>query len=308
MPDLDKALFAGKDQISPAEWASLTTSDMNQRAVAEFLESYGWDQRAAAHVGLKLAADNTSVVAAQLALAGKWRDGPIRFQASKIFEKAPANVCLEIDIGCLSTFRFAPNEMWSDTIAGDKFKHTYVDTAAEGRAVLTADKLEEYEITAFSIRAVTSIAKSSGAKCGVWLTVTILAFPATEDAMLELSPLASDPAWPGIRLSEGDVAILPPAGRGKTALGGKAWGSPITPGLVMGAPWQDAPGPLAARDVAAAIGGLLNRGCPADASVGSGSLSKKWDKLRATPADMRRKKPEKTWPTGTAATAKTGWS
>jgi hypothetical protein len=143
----------------------------------------------------------------------------------------------------------------------------------------------------------------------MWVTVTILIFPECKDAMVEISPAAAEAAWPGVKFAEGDVKILPEAGRGKTALNGKAWGSPIAPALMAGAPWAEAGGTLKPADVRAAIGKLLNTGVLADSSLSEETMRKKWSKIQRAPDSMRARKPEKTWPKMTAnigAVAKAG--
>jgi hypothetical protein len=171
--------------------------------------------------------------------------------------------------------------------------------------------LGEKGISYFTLRAVCSLAKTCGAKWWMWATVTILIFPECQDAMVQISPAATEAAWPGVKFCEGDVKILPEAGRGKTALNGKAWGSPIAPALMVGAPWAEAGGTLKPTDVRAAIGKLLNAGSLADSSLNEESMRKKWAKIQRAPDSMKAKKPEKTWPKMTAnigAVAKSGQS
>jgi hypothetical protein len=307
MPEIDKTLFAGKEPISAEEWATLTTTGMGQQAVEDFLEGFGWDQKAAGTVGLRLTPDNTGVASAQLALTGPWKEGPILFAASKLFERAPPNAYLELDIDNLSIFHFAANEMWSGMLEGDNITHKFVESSRDVMTVMLQERMEECGIGPFCVKIVTSLAKACSVKWGIWLNVSILIFPGTPEAIAGgLPALSADPAWPGIRLNEGDVAILPAAGRGKGPLGGKSWGSPIAPGLMPGAPWTNAPGPLLTRDVAAAIGALLNTGCLPDSSVGADTMWRKWEKLRANPGDLKRKKAEKSWPVPPTVTAKTG--
>lgn len=223
MPELDKNLFVGKEQISATEWETLTSTDAGQQAIGEFLESFGWDQKAAGSVVLQLEADNRSVAAASLRLAGRWTDGPVKLQAKKLFPTMPENIILSIDLDDLSIFRFSPNEMWSDYVCGDNIKHEYVLHSGETAAVLEEDERQDYDIGRFCIRAVTSVAKDSGVKWG--LSTSILIFPASGDEMAEVSTAYIDPGWPGVKLADGQMPILPPAGKAQRALNGKAWGN-----------------------------------------------------------------------------------
>ena len=69
MPDIEKSLFSGQENISNAEWATLTVPDMSDANVSEFLEGGGWDGNVAGVVGLQLATDNSRPTAARLANA-----------------------------------------------------------------------------------------------------------------------------------------------------------------------------------------------------------------------------------------------
>ena len=178
----------------------------------------------------------------------------------------------------------------------------------EKKEVDDAD-LGEKGIGYFTLRAVCSLSKTCGQKWWMWATVTILIFPECEDAMKGLTAAAGDAAWPGVKFAEGDVKILPEAGRGKGALNGKAWGCPVAPALQVGAPWAEAAGPLKTADVRAAIGSLFGTGTLADSSLNEESMRKKWAKIQRAPDSMKAKRPEKTWPKMAAnigTVAKTG--
>lgn len=307
MPDIDKNLFAGREQITAAEWATLVSTSMGQQAVAELLESSGWDRKAAGCVGLKLSPDNSSILSGQLAIAGKWKDGKERIHAAKLFPGIGDNVFLELGLDDLSVFRFAANEMWSEVVPGDSVPHKFVEVSKDGERELDVAELEPVDGGTFSIRVITSLAKKCGMKWGIWLEVSIMMFPGTEEQMADWATSYDEPNFPGIKLADSDVVILPTAGKGKGSLKGKAWGCPIAPALVPGAPVAEVPINLAAKDVAAAVGSLLNLGCLAESCTHSASMYKRWDLFRTQPADAVRRPAEKSWPgRATPATASKG--
>ena len=126
MPDIEKSLFSGQENISNAEWATLTVPDMSDANVSEFLEGGGWDGNVAGVVGLQLAADNSRPTAARFALAGRWSDRPNRIQAQKIFADAPADWLLEINLPNMGLFHFADGSMVSEYVGGDALEcHFY---------------------------------------------------------------------------------------------------------------------------------------------------------------------------------------
>ena len=302
MPDIELGAFTGKEDVLNEEWATLTTAGPGQQAVEEFLESFGWDQKAAGVVNVKLSPDNTKVMAARFTLAGKWQEEATRIQAKKLWPELEENVIMEVTLDNLSLFRFSEGEMWSEFLVGDALPHRFIMTGEDAR-VMTDEELAEKGVGEFCLRAVFGLAKTCSTRWGIWVSTNIMIYPESEEAMMDLSLAAKDPAWPGIRLSDGDVAVLPAAGRGKAPLAVKAWGCPIAPAIQPGALWSNAVGPLAGGEVVKAVGGLLNTGCLVESSVASESLRKKWEKVQRAPGDLRRKPAEKTWPADTTAAA-----
>ena len=115
--------------------------------------------------------------------------------------------------------------------------------------------------------------------------------------MMQLSDQAANPAWPGIKLAEGQVPVLPAAGKGSKVAAGKEWGCPVGPIIVPGAPWEAAPGPPDEREVEMACGSLLNTGCMAETALNADSLQRKWNGLLGNPSSIMQRKPDKKWPT-----------
>lgn len=302
MSEIEGQAFAGREAILNEEWATLTTAGPGQAAVEEFLESFGWDQKAAGAVHIRLSPDNTKVMAARFTLAGKWQEEATRIQAKKLWPQLEDNVLLEVDLDNLTLFRFTDGEMWSNHLQGDSIQHRFVMTGDE-RRVLTDEELAEHGVGEFTLRAVCGLAKGCSHRWGIWISTAIMIYPESEEAMLAISALAANPAWPGIRLAEGEVQVLPAAGKNKAPLHGKAWGCPIAPAITPGTLWNTAVGPLPAAEVSNAVGALLNTGCLTESSVAQDSMRKKWEKIQRAPESLRKKPAEKTWPTGAAPTA-----
>ncbi len=106
-----------------------------------------------------------------------------------------------------------------------------------------------------------------------------------------ITPGAENPAWAGVKLAEGQIPLLPGAGKKANVFGNKDWGAPVAPIVVPGVPWEAAPGPLDQSCIKKACGSLLNSGCLADSSATVEGILKKWDRQQVT-----KKPAEKTWP------------
>ncbi len=110
-------------------------------------------------------------------------------------------------------------------------------------------------------------------------------------ASSDIMPEASNPAWAGIKLAEGQLPVLPAATKKYSPFGKKEWGAPIAPIVVAGVPWEAAPGLLNQQSVCRAMRTLLNNGCSADSSTTAEGVQKKWESKQAT-----KKPAEKSWP------------
>ena len=306
MPLIDRQLFAGETRLSEADWQSISNPDISTSSIAKFLVQQGWEQKGAAAVGLRLSPDNSRVDAARLVILGSW-DKKIQLQAKKLFEKAAETTILEVELPDLSVFRCKDGEMWSQYIPQAAIRCRYMQEGKE----LDADQQGDQGIQEFAVRAVAHLSKDCGTKWGIWLQVTVLIFPLADEAMKAIAEDTANPAWPGLKLTEGQIPVLPAAGKDRSPCAGKKWGCPITPVLAPGAPWEAAPGPLSEKEVADACGALLNNGWTPEALTSLESLQKRWKTLLENPGMVQGKRAEKLWPTGVQeqpeqATAKKG--
>ncbi len=239
MPVIDRQLFTGRDEPTETDWISVSAPDTSNRAVAAVLERHGWERKGAAAIGLKLSPDNTAVSSARLVLLGSW-DKKIQMQAKKLFQRAAEDVLLEIEFSDMGIFRCKDGDMWSQYVPQAGFKCNYT----RGGKVLDEDEKTEQGIQELAARAVAHLSKDCGLKWGIWLNVTVLVFPLSDEAMKALSEDTANPAWRGIKITEGQIPILPAMGRDKKLFGGKDWGCPATPVVAPGVPWEAAPGPV----------------------------------------------------------------
>jgi hypothetical protein len=213
MPDIDKSLFSGSDKLTAAEWDSLSFSG-GCHNISEFLGRFGWDGRAAGCVNLHLNPDNKKVDSARFIIAGRWGEVPLRCQASRIWPEADQHVVLEMALEDISIFRFAEGDMSSELVDGAAIMHRFITIGQDGtERELEEDEYQMMGVGNFCMKAVASIAKSSGAKFGVWVQVTMLILPGTQDALIAISTLATSASWPGIKWTDGEMPILPATGK-----------------------------------------------------------------------------------------------
>ena len=304
MPTITSALFIGDAQVDWTDWKKLSVPGFGPRQIGEFLNGFGWDGNVAANVGVKLSADNLTVENARLTIVGCWDTEPFIVQAQKLWPQAPPYITLEVELRDMSAFRFADGDMCSRYIPQEALRYKFLASGEDGQRRELADaELEAFSISPFSVRTACGLSKASGAKHRIWLTAAVIIYPATEEEMTSISPAAKLPAWPGIKLVDGDIPVHPQAGKGKACMNGKEWGCPIAPAVRPGAPWEDTGKELDQNAVTAAIGALLNKGLFADTAASADSLRKKWEGIQRAPEKLAGRKPDSIWPTTSSAAA-----
>jgi hypothetical protein len=119
----------------------------------------------------------------------------------------------------------------SDLTAQEEIEHGVFETS-EGRAltpVLEAS-YEECSIGEFSAIMLCVISKNSSAEKGVLLKYTVLLFPESRQTLLDSYELAQSPAWPGLKIQEGELPMLP-----KLTI---KWRCPANPVIMPGMPFN----------------------------------------------------------------------
>ena len=265
-------------------WLSLTIPDVSNRAMGEALGKLGWDRKgAAAAVALRLSPDNSKPEGAQLVLQGAWNPA-IKLQAKKVFPEAEDSIVMKVEINNMGVFRCKDNEMCG-YIPQAAVKVQYTKEEEE----IEKEDLARHGIQEVTFRAVTHLTKDCRAKYGIWLGVTLLVFPLNDEAMSRLAEDTANPAWQGVRLTDGQIPVLSAAGPRQAAARGKDWGTPTAPLVVPGAHWEAAPGPPAEKEIADSIGQFLNSGVLAEAAVSMEGIKRKWETLMENPGQISRR-------------------
>ena len=158
------------------------------------------------------------------------------------------------------------------------------------RPILTND-LKEYGVGNFCLRLVCHPAKSSSTKNGVRIKYHVMIYPAGVGELRQMSRQVCDASWPGIKLGEGECAMLPTPTT--------PWGCPILPLLRPGVPPS---GPVLRH----AIAGIVGRCGAPEAARSAASLAAKWEKLNKNEGDFQPKPAPVTWPAATPPAQSTG--
>ena len=275
---MDKVLFVGGESFDGKEIEKGALKNLTSD-VAEKLKAFGWLGRPAGCICLTLSPDNKDVRAGVLAVRGRMEDKELRVDSSKIWPAASADTFLSIRLPAADIFSFNDGGLCSDYVTSAEVQHA-VYTNTEGRApttLLEAD-YEEQGIGSFCIRMTCVISKNSLARAGVMLKWTVLLFPEEKERMLELYEGAKSPAWPGLRMTEGELTMLP---RPTTA-----WKCPLIPLILPGQVISQSLDLPAPEDLRRAIGAIMAKGVLPETSRTGNAVTTKWRRLINNPEEL----------------------
>jgi hypothetical protein len=286
MPPLDKKLFAGDSGLTIDELKQVEVRNFHQDVI-DRLKNCGWNGKAkCCCVGLTLSLDNKKVIQGAFLVKGDLNE-KLTIEANKIWPSANSKVNLVLSFPNGEVFTFSEGDLGSDIVPQQAVEQAFYLTS-EGRppAVILEADYAEYGLGAFSLRMTCVLSKNSSEKAGVIVKYTVLLFPESKESLLADYALSQSAAWPGIRLTEGYLPLLP---RPYTK-----WQCPVTPFVLAGVPLDEA-SPTSAclrRAVAAMMAKTVE---PETARTGAAVLSK-WLRLTSNPEDMLVKTGEVTWP------------
>lgn len=299
MAPLDKVMFAGGGNIDRESGERLEVKNWRDE-VEEKLKQRGWDGTAGCcSVGLFLSADNALVEAGAFIVSGPVDGKQLCIEATRIWPNADARAALILRFRNGGIFTFSEGGLASDIIASEAVEHSLVATA-DGRqpAPILAAQYEDWGWKGFCLRMLCHISKKSSTRSGVIIGYTILLFPMEKEALLERYELAQSAAWPGIRIAEGQLPLLP---RPTTP-----WGCPVLPLLRTGTPLAEG-GTLPSGEVLrAAIGAIMGQQATAETGRTGSAVLAKWEKLANNPEEMVLREGETTWPKTSMPAPNTG--
>jgi len=287
MASLDEALFRGERILD----SDLMDGEATNRgeAVSEILAKAGRsDNETVACILLTLSPDNQKVTRGELVVRGLEKK-EYEWEAHKIWPPADKRITTTISLPALDSFTFSDGGLTSDYMEDEEIVHFH-HLRREGRPaepVLEVDRRDR-GIGKFCIRLICNISKDSSAEHGVKLKYTVVLYPGEKGVITAMTPAAARPEWPGIKLGDGEIRMLPKPT--------SPWGCPITPVIIAGQPFSDLPRAPSSPNLRAAIGAIMRRCGQPELSRTGAKVLEKWDKLVKNPGSLHQKKPSVVWP------------
>jgi len=287
MAAIDEVFFSGPTEINDATLKRLVIAD-NDGEVAVGLKRFKWSGKTVAAIVLELSTDNRQVAGGAFCVRGPLGK-EIRVRANSLWQDADPQLVLNVRIPSGETFVFSDGSLASDYLAAEKVQHQFqVEEEGSGWRQLPIEEADDWGAGQFCLRLVASLSKIS-ARGGVGLKYWVLIFPGDPEAVLNVSELAQHASWPGIALAEGEMALIPTAG--------KAWMCPLFPLLVASTPLHIASGFPEGAELRRCIDAILARSAAAEVHENRREVTNRWQQLANQPDSFEPQQSGLIWPT-----------
>jgi len=285
MPDLKAQFFTGGGDI-PGEWATkLQTASMGL-GLRDTLTALQWDGSPSAVTTLVTSADGTRVNGGAFSLWGLLSQETVEFPASKLWEGTSRNTTIQIRNIEGQAFTFSGGQLHSEHVDMDTFEFTI---KRGNNTVLPADWAAA-GIGEFSLRCFAHVDKTSNKQQHPLIKFTVLAAPLSCAALRELSEHTDHPAWPGIKVLEGNAQLFP---RPPSDV---SWGAPVFPIICTrdrAATSTVIPG---GDQLRFALAEIMRTATVPTACTARGALNLKGQQILDTDEEPETRGPTTTWP------------
>jgi len=283
MPPLHKKWFRQESDIDLDLAKTVAARDIT--AVHTVLNRINWHGERGAGVAVELSADNRHVARAQFFMRGVLSAQPGTFAASKMWERADKAVNVSITFPSGDAFNFSNGSLASDYVPGEAVK---IACSKNGEVVLPTD-YAAHGIGELTLRLIAYLDKGSNTAAGPRVKFTVLGYPATEEQMFDMSDLAADIGWPGIKLLEGQADFVPPPPQ-------EGWGCPMLPVILPAADLTAVPNVPSGAELRYAVAKVMATARLPVPCTAVGPLMKRWAKLEEDPNSMEDRLPTVSWP------------
>ena len=298
MPPLDKRLFAGLGEFDPEEIAKGEIGNFTSDVTTK-LKAFGWDGLSkCCSIGLALSPDNRRVEQGALLVRGILED-KLSIEANRIWGDASNGVGLVLKLKSGELFTFSEGDLSSDIIDQGQVDHGFYKLRdGAGPTPILEEDYKDEGIGNFCLRMACVLSNNSSVKSGVIVKYTILLFPESKAELLSQYDLAQCAAWPGLRMADGYMPLLP---RPK-----KNWGCPIIPLIKPGAPWEEAGVVPSPEGLRRAVSAMMRKTVTAETARSGPALVTRWRMLASNPGELHTRPGELLWPSTSPPTPEQG--
>ena len=196
--------FEPRTDLSPDDLEAISVTGFGQ-ASGQTLRRFGWNGGCAGTIGLALGPDNKRILATHFNLLGAVHESETGFtavKAQRFWPTVPQTWELRLPLHDLSIFRF-DGSLVSSWVASQSIDFEVFNLADD--VTVPQDEFEKIGGGHFSLRACAYMTTS------IWLKVHLLILPLSKDTLFKDYACAAHHLFPGLKLANFDVAMLPNA-------------------------------------------------------------------------------------------------
>lgn len=295
---MDKALFTGGETVNADELKRYEIRNFSSDVTGKLSDS-GWRNQLAGCVCVTLSTDNQKAEGCYLEVRGTTEEWEIKVDAHKIWSAAESDIFVMLRFPSYEIFKFSEGGLASDLVGQDQIQHG-VYQVSEGRnpvPILDAD-LEERGIGQFCMRMTCVPSARSSARNGVILKFTLLLFPEDKERLGNTYAGATSMAWPGMRISEGEMPILPRPEAG--------WKCPVLPFTLPGTSFEAGGAVPSGAALRGAIAALMRKSAMPETARTGAAVVAKWKRLASKPEELLINPGPVVWPEAPPAAVESG--
>ena len=285
MPELNQKFFRGSEEIPQERAETLACKGSGEKAINDTLTELGWEGNLITAVLLTLSNDGEKAKYGELLVRGLLGPGPITTQASKLWEACDKDIILTIQVPKGEAFSFDNGSLASGYIGEEEVEFQFT----QGNTVIPKEQWEEKSIGNFSLKLMAHLGRASNGASGPHLQFTLLAYPLNIAQLSEMAPATDSPAWPGIKVMEGQSGFFPMAPSG-------FWGAPFFPLLDIGDRAASCGKFPRGAELRYAIAALMNTAVLPTACTNHAGLKKQCRAMVENPELTTGREPTITWP------------
>lgn len=290
MPDLPERMFGEAGVLPLSEYNRCWVN--GEDSIVSALSQSGWNGGAVCYILLNLSPDNLRVDRGRFAAKGL-EERDLSIAASKIWQDADININLTVRMPSMESFIFGDGGLTSYYLDSKEIVHFFHKVSESGaQTPILSANIKDFGLGDFCIRLVCNVTSSSGVRNGVRIKYHVLLFPLSAEGVKNISAATQSPSWPGIRLGEGEMPLLP---KSKVQ-----WGCPVMPLLQCRVQLSDIAHTPKAADLRFAISEIMQRSGAPDAQKNAAATTAKWEKLAQDFSKFRDKPAPFSWPKSAA--------
>ena len=276
--------FSGKDSLELVDVQDWVVPGWGEAAKAS-LDDMEWDGEAVVSVGITLSPDNKKIIQGKVFLQGELLKSSKEIRVNKLWDQSDKDLRLSYRIDDASIFTFNDGSLVGDYVDSSNINWMIVEKG--NSTALEVGDYTERGVEEFCIRPFIIPLSAEKAK------LKVLIFPVSKDRLSTDFAHFDKPSFPGLEMFSMELPLFPLTRQA----GGKDWGCPLIPMILLGADGEDEPNLPPTQEIRRAISAIMRTAKMPDVKRDSKTVLKAWGDIRESgPSKLKERLPDLLWP------------